>query len=59
MSNEKWYEQFNTKMDVRSAIVLTPKHQVLLYRVAEESNKTFKDMTLEEKKETREYVEKR
>ena len=54
LSNEQWYERFNTKIDVVSAINLTRKHQVILSHVAEEYNKEFEDMTPEEKKETRE-----
>ena len=56
-SNKQWYELFNTKIDVGSAIGVTRQHQVLLSQIVEESNNKFEEMTPEEKKETREDVE--
>jgi hypothetical protein len=37
MSNLQWYQTFNTKVDVGSAISITQQHKVLLENVAEET----------------------
>ncbi len=34
----KWYEKFNTKVDVGSAIGITQQHKVLLEYVAQENH---------------------
>ena len=57
LRNDQWYEQFNTKINVGSAISTTQQHQVLLFQVADKSNKKFEDITPEEKKETQEDAE--
>ena len=36
MSNAQWYEQFNTKVDVSTAIDVTRQHTVLLEYLAQE-----------------------
>ena len=36
LSNQQWYEQFNTKVDVGEAIGTTRQHKVLLESVAQE-----------------------
>ena len=38
LSNEQWYERFNTKIDVGAAIGITRQHQVLLEHVAKEAS---------------------
>ena len=38
MSNPQWYEKFNTKVDVGSAIGVTRQHKVLLEYVAQENH---------------------
>jgi threonine synthase len=38
MSNLQWYEKFNTKVDVGSAISVTQQHKVLLEYVAQENH---------------------
>ena len=55
--NDQWYERFNIKIDVGSAIGLTLQHQVLLSHVAEESNNKFEYITPEEEKYTWEDAE--
>ena len=50
LSNDQWYERFNNKIDIVSYIGVTWQHQVLLYHVAEYSNKKFYDTTPEENK---------
>jgi hypothetical protein len=37
MSNPQWYEKFNTKVDVGSAISITQQHKVLLEYMAQEN----------------------
>jgi hypothetical protein len=37
LTNEQWYERFNTKIDVGSAIGVTQQHRVLLEHVAAEN----------------------
>jgi hypothetical protein len=36
MTNNQWYERFNTKIDVKKAIGVTRQHEVLLEHVASE-----------------------
>jgi hypothetical protein len=38
MSNPQWYENFNTKVDVGSAIGVTQQHKVLFEYVAQENH---------------------
>jgi hypothetical protein len=60
LTNEQWYEQFNTKIDVGSAIGVTRQHQVLLEHVAAETGTTkFNDLTSDKQKITREKAEER
>jgi hypothetical protein len=60
LSNEQWYERFNTKINVGSAIGVTRQHQILLEHVAaEEGNVKFKDLTPEEQLEVRTKAEER
>ena len=51
-SNEKWCEQFSTKVDVGLDIGVTQQQPVILSHVSEESNNKFEYMTPEEKKYT-------
>jgi hypothetical protein len=45
MSNQQWYERFNTKVDVSRAIGVTHQHKVLLEYVAQESyTQAFTDL---------------
>jgi hypothetical protein len=60
LSNEQWYERFNTKIDVGSAIGITRQHQVLLEHVAAETGTTkFDALTADEQKVVREKAEER
>ena len=38
LTNDQWYERFNTKVVIVSAIGVTRQHKVLLGYVAQESN---------------------
>jgi hypothetical protein len=60
MSNPQWYEKFNTKVDVGSAIGVTRLHKVLLEYVAQENHTlTFAALSAEQKQAVREDAEKR
>ena len=60
MTNEQWYERFNTKIDVGSAIGVTRQHQILLEHVATEvHNEDFDDLDSVKQKEVRETAEER
>jgi hypothetical protein len=60
MSNLQWYEKFNTKVDVGSAIGITQQHKVLLDYVAQESNTlAFTALSAEQKQAVREDAEER
>jgi hypothetical protein len=60
MSNPQWYEKFNTKVDVRSAISVTRQHKVLLEYVAQENHTlTFAALSPEQKEAVREDAEER
>ena len=54
MSNAQWYEQFNTKVDVSTAIGITRQHTVLLEYLAQELHAyTFTTITLLEQDDVR------
>jgi hypothetical protein len=58
MSNPQWYEKFNTKVDVGSAIGVTRQHKVLLEYVAQENHTlTFTVLSAEQKQAVREDTE--
>ena len=38
LTNDQWYERFNTKVDIRSTIGFTRQHKFLIKYVAQESN---------------------
>jgi hypothetical protein len=62
LTNEQWYERFNTKIDVGSAIGVTRQHQVLLETVTAEigDGKTkFEDLTSDEQEDVRTKAEER
>jgi hypothetical protein len=59
LSNEQWYERFNTRIDVGTAIGVTRQHTVLLEHVAQETGTTFAAQTAAEQKATREKAEER
>jgi hypothetical protein len=45
LSNEQWYERFNTRIEVGTAIGVTRQHTVLLEHVTQESGSTFAAQT--------------
>ncbi len=58
MSNPQWYEKFNTKVDVGSAIGITWQHKVLLEYVAQENHTlTFAELSAKQKQAVREDTE--
>jgi hypothetical protein len=58
MSNPQWYEKFNTKVDVGSAIGITQQHKVLLEYVAQENHTlTFAALSAKQKQAVREDAE--
>jgi hypothetical protein len=58
MSNPQWYEKFNTKVDVGSAIGVTRQHKVLLEYVAQENHTlTFAALSAEQKQAVHEDAE--
>ena len=58
LSNPKWYERFNTKVDVVEAIGVTRQHKVILeYMVQELYTQTFYALTEAEQTVTREDAE--
>jgi hypothetical protein len=60
MSNLQWYEKFNTKVDVGSAIGVTRQHKVLLEYVAQENHTlTFAALSAEQKQAVHEDAEER
>jgi hypothetical protein len=54
LTNEQWYERFNTRIDVGSAIGVTRQHRILLDHVASEASPstTFDAMIPDEQLET-------
>jgi hypothetical protein len=56
LTNEQWYERFNTNIDVGSAIGVTRQHRVLLEHVAAENGGTtpFDELNEDEQKDVRE-----
>jgi hypothetical protein len=55
MSNPQWYEKFNTKVDVGSAISVTQQHKVLIEYVAQENyTLAFTGLSAEQKQVVRE-----
>jgi hypothetical protein len=61
LTNEQWYERFNTKIDVGSAIGVTRQHRVLLEHVAAENGGAtpFDELNEDEQKDVREKAEER
>jgi hypothetical protein len=61
LSNEQWYERFNTKVDVGAAIGVTRQHQVLLEHVAKEASPpiTYENMSPADQQATRDEAEER
>jgi hypothetical protein len=61
LSNEQWYERFNTRIDVGTAIGVTRQHRVLLEHVAAEAipPTLFENMTPEQQTDTRDKAEER
>jgi hypothetical protein len=61
LTNEQWYERFNTRVDhVGEAIGVTRQHKVLLEHVAAEFGTTkFDDLPTDKQKEVRETAEER
>jgi hypothetical protein len=58
MSNLQWYEKFNTKVDVGSAIGVTQQHKVLLEYVAQENHTlAFTALSAKQKQVVREDAE--
>ena len=54
LTKDQWYERFNTKVDIRSAIVITRQHKVLLKYVTQESNIKYDEMSAEEEEDVKE-----
>ena len=46
-TNNQWYERFNTKVDIRTAIGVTRQQKVLLEYVAQESNTKYDAISTE------------
>ena len=60
LSNPQWYERFNTKIDVASAIGVTRQHKVLLEYVATELHtQAFSTLTEAQQEAVREDAEER
>jgi hypothetical protein len=60
LTNEQWYERFNTKIDVGSAIGVTRQHRVLLEHVATEIGTIpFSGLSASEQHDVREKAEER
>ena len=60
LTNEQWYERFNTKIVVGSAIGVTRQHRVLLNHVASELGTTsYDDLNTQEQHDVREKAEER
>jgi hypothetical protein len=58
ISNPQWYEKFNTKVDVGSAISVTQQHKVLLEYVAQENHMlAFTALSAKQKQAVREDAE--
>ena len=59
LTNTQWYERFNTKVDIGSAIGVTRKHKVLIEYVAQEYNIKYDEMSREEQEDVKEYDKER
>jgi hypothetical protein len=60
LANKQWYERFNTKIDIGTAIGVTRQHQILLENVATETGTTkFEDLTDTDQEEVRAKAEER
>ena len=60
LTNEQWYERFNTKIDVGTAIGVTRQHKVLCEHVAAEASTTkFEDLPEAEQLIIRDQAEER
>jgi hypothetical protein len=59
LTNEQWYERFNTKIGVGSVIGVTRQHQILLEHVTAESGTTnkFKDLSDADQEDVRAKAE--
>jgi hypothetical protein len=54
LSNNQWYDRFNTKVDVGSAIGVTRQHKVLLEHVAQETHSAkYETLTPDQQEEVR------
>ena len=53
LTNNQWYERFNTKVDIGSAIGVTRQHKVLLKYVVQESNIKYDDISTEEQEDVK------
>jgi hypothetical protein len=60
ITNTQWYERFNTKLDVGTAVGVTHQHQGLLDYVAMELHQTaFENLSAADQKDVREDTEER
>jgi hypothetical protein len=60
MTNEQWYEWFNIKIDVGSAIGVTQQHRVLLNHVAAQLGTTpYDSLSTQEQHDVREKAKER
>ena len=59
LSNEQWYERFDTRIDVGTAIGVTRQHLVLLDHVALKAGMSFAAQNASEQKATRETAKER
>ena len=57
LTNDQWYERFNTKLDIGSAIGVTRQRKVLLEYFAQESNIKYDEISIEEQDDFKEYSE--
>ena len=59
-SHQRWYERFNTKIDVGSAIGVTRQHHLLLEHVAAEAGTVkFDDLSTDDQEDVRAKAEER
>ena len=53
LTNEQFYDRFNTKVDVGEVIGITRQHRVIMEDMAQETLKKFDDLSSDEKLEVR------
>ena len=51
LTSDQWYERFNTKVDIASAIGSTIQHKVLIEYISQESNIKYDDISTEEQED--------